>query len=829
MSFIAEIQANIDNFNSNLDKAQARMDAFANGIGKKIAEVGQSFQMIGGALSIAVTAPLVAAGTAAYNMAADFEDALGATDQIFKEASEATQAWANSLPTYYGIAKKEALEYSNMMGSMLVNIGNLTEKEASEQSAKLIELAGDLTAMYGGTTQDAVRALTGALKGNTTMLDNYGMAANDALVKAKAYSMGLVEQGKELDLASKQAATLALIYEQSAAAQGQAARESEGASGSMRALKTEISNLTTELGANLLPVITPIVTKIKEIAAGFRSLSPEAQKTIAVVAAVAAAIGPMLLALGSLMQLAPLVGTAFATMTGPIGIAVVAIGAAVALIIKYWDEIKTYFTNGAGSKVWSNISNGAQQLWAKIVAIFEKVKTFMLDVWGKIGSNVKSIVGNTFTTILSIIESVINHISGVIDVFSSLLSGDFSGAIKAVGRLFENVFNTIKNIGLNVFANISQAIAGFLKLVGADEMGASLENWANGLRPVKEQTEVLNANVEEGSKKLKTYEGKIKGVTDGINGNSEALNKNSKSQKDYREELDSTLAGLGYYDGILSNISNKYKNIQELAKKAGASTKELAFIIRSEFTERLMVSLDALSERLDRVVKASRGELTEKLKGKYSEGGEGLSIDMPVKAKVELDFSNLSKKAEPNSVVIDKFFKTGKDVAKAINAGFEEIISTSSIPEVLGGLANSIGQALGSGENVIKAIGSSLLSSIGTILVKLGEMAVAAGLGIKGVQLALKSLNPYIAIAAGAALIAIGSAFSAGASKLGNSMSSNAGSSSSSYTSSATSNQNMVPRGAYYNNDKQVVDLKIKGNNLVGSLNINQNRNNRLG
>src|SRR5690606_15727584 len=240
---------------------------------------------------------------------ADFEDALGATDQIFKEASDATKKWADELPTYFGIAKKEALEYSNMMGSMLVNIGNLTEQEASKQSAKLIELAGDLTAMYGGTTQDAVRALTGALKGNTTMLDNYGMAANDALVKAKAYSMGLAEQGKELDLAAKQAATLALIYEQSSAAQGQAAREAEGASGSMRALKTEIANLTAELGANLLPIITPIVNHIKVGAAVFRSLSPEAQKTITVVAAIAAAIGPLLLALGSLMQLAPLVGT----------------------------------------------------------------------------------------------------------------------------------------------------------------------------------------------------------------------------------------------------------------------------------------------------------------------------------------------------------------------------------------------------------------------------------------------------------------------------------------------------------------------------------------
>jgi len=793
MSLIAEIQANIDNFNSNLDKAQARMDAFANGIGKKIAEVGQSFQMIGGALSIAVTAPLVAAGTAAYNMAADFEDALGATDQIFKEASEATQAWANSLPTYYGIAKKEALEYSNMMGSMLVNIGNLTEKEASEQSAKLIELAGDLTAMYGGTTQDAVRALTGALKGNTTMLDNYGMAANDALVKAKAYSMGLVEQGKELDLASKQAATLALIYEQSAAAQGQAARESEGASGSMRALKTEISNLTTELGANLLPIITPIVTKIKEIAAGFRSMSPEAQKTIAVVAAVAAAIGPMLLALGSLMQLAPLVGTAFATMTGPIGIAVVAIGAAVALIIKYWDEIKAYLTNGAGSKVWSNISNGAQQLWAKIVAIFEKVKTFMLDVWGKIGSNVKSIVGNTFTTILSIIESVINHISGVIDVFSSLLSGDFSGAIKAVGRLFENVFNTIKNIGLNVFANISQAIAGFLKLVGADEMGASLENWANGLRPVKEQTEQIAVKVEEVASKVENHTRKVVE-------NTTALGGNTKAQKDFRGELNNTLASWGIYEAQVKVLNRTFKDLDKAAKAAGASQEEFQTIMSRQWAENALLNFDKLG---DDPFKESN--LTKNTAG----------ITVPINLNPVLNNGKYEK-------VISDLGSELETLAKSVQETLENSLN-NSIYNVI----SSVGESLVSGENFFKSLGASLLSGLGEILINLGKMAFGVGIGIESIKKALVTLQGPIAIAAGVAAIALGSAFKSGASKLGNSMGSG-GTSSSSYTSSATSNQNMVPRGAYYNNDKKIVQLELRNSKLVGAVSLENNRNTRI-
>lgn len=287
-------KANLEEFSSQLQNIQ-----------RELKKRGEKMQKIGKTLSTYVTLPLVAAGTAAYSMAADFEDALGATDQVFKKSAGSVQKWAESLPTYFGIAKKEALEYSNMMGSMLINIGNLTEEEAGKQSAKLIELAGDLTAMYGGTTADAVRALTGALKGNNTMLDNYGMAANDALVKARALQMGLMKQGETMSLSAKQAATLSLIYEQSAAAQGQAAREADGASGSMRAFKTSLTNLSTEFGQVLLPYVTKAINVISDYIKQISATDSVQKKWIVGIAAVAAAVGPVLVVFGTFMASVP--------------------------------------------------------------------------------------------------------------------------------------------------------------------------------------------------------------------------------------------------------------------------------------------------------------------------------------------------------------------------------------------------------------------------------------------------------------------------------------------------------------------------------------------
>jgi len=339
MSFTAKITADITKFEQNIDKAVDSTNRLEKTVSQKLTNMGDSFVNVGKKASI-LSAALVAAGGKAFMMAADLEDAIGATGQIFSDNADIVKGWAETLGTEYGIARKEALEYSNLMGTMLINIGKLTEEQAARQSAKLIELAGDLTAMYGGRTQDAVRALTGALKGNNTMLDNYGMAVNDALVKTRAFEMGLSDGTGELSLQARQAATLALIYEQTTAAQGQAAREADGASGSMRILRTEFQNLATELGEVLIPVITPFISQLGELTKQFRGLSPEMQSIIVGVAGVTAAVGPLLIVIGQVLKTLPLIKAAVVALTGPIGLVVAAITAATALIITHWDELK---------------------------------------------------------------------------------------------------------------------------------------------------------------------------------------------------------------------------------------------------------------------------------------------------------------------------------------------------------------------------------------------------------------------------------------------------------------------------------------------------------
>ncbi len=114
------------------------------------------------------------------------------------------------------------------------------------------------------------------------------------------------------------------------------------------ALTMALREVQAAIGPALLPLADTIknnvVPAIKSLADWFANLSPAGQKTVLVIAGIAAAIGPLLVVIGNLIAIAPALGTAITIATGPIGLIVVAIAAAVAagvLLYQNWDKLST--------------------------------------------------------------------------------------------------------------------------------------------------------------------------------------------------------------------------------------------------------------------------------------------------------------------------------------------------------------------------------------------------------------------------------------------------------------------------------------------------------
>jgi|GEM_PF-2311403 len=109
------------------------------------------------------------------------------------------------------------------------------------------------------------------------------------------------------------------------------------------------------------------------------------------------------------------------------------------------------------------------------------------------------------------------------------------------------------------------------------------------------------------------------------------------------------------------------------------------------------------------------------------------------------------------------------DIEKALrtfNENANDIIN-NGIVGTFESLGTSIGSALADGTNIFASVAQGLLGTLGGLMVQLGKVAIETGVGIGAIKAALKTLNPAVAIGAGVALIALGTAIQGKVSNLG--------------------------------------------------------------
>lgn len=225
------------------------------------------------------------------------------------------------------------------------------------------------------------------------------------------------------------------------------------------------------IGNMLIPYVTKAIDKIGQLVGWWNKLSPATQKTIVKFAAVAAAVGPVLMAFGKvssgigglIQNHAKLAGvikkltggaTGFkgfaAIMTGPVGIAIAAVAAGALLIYKNWDKIAPILQKIGDKFVsfWQTVQPQIQPF----LDICKKIASFMSDVFKATFDVVLAGLGEGLVSFFNSASDIIGNILGVFEGVITFLSGVFTGN-------WEKAWNGLKDIVGNAFG----ALTGLVK------------------------------------------------------------------------------------------------------------------------------------------------------------------------------------------------------------------------------------------------------------------------------------------------------------------------------------------------------------------------------
>jgi hypothetical protein len=289
-----ELKVNITGDSSGLSDALANADKQLTNFGKKASEIGKSMSMF-------VTAPLALAGGAAIKLASDFNESMNKVDVSFKNSAVEVQAFAKTALTSFGIAEGTALDMAALFGDMATGMGVGTA-EAAKLSTSLVGLAGDLASFKNIGIDQVQTALAGIFTGETESLKRLGIVMTEANVKAYAFTSGIKKQYDEMTQAEKVMLRYNYVLSVTANAHGDFARTGGGAANQMRMFGESLKQVGAQFGQVVLPYVTAAFKAMNSLMVSISQTSTTTKGIIMVLGGLAAAIGPVLIAVGFLSQ-----------------------------------------------------------------------------------------------------------------------------------------------------------------------------------------------------------------------------------------------------------------------------------------------------------------------------------------------------------------------------------------------------------------------------------------------------------------------------------------------------------------------------------------------
>lgn len=543
---------------------------------------------------------------------------------------------------------------------------------------------------------------------------------------------------------------------------------------------------------------------INGLASSFESLSPAVQKTVFVVAGLAAAAGPVLFVIGSIGAALPALTAGFAALgvtsvaaLGPIGIAAAAVAAAGLLVYQNWDRVAPIFDE-------------LGQVFSQVVDIFSRFASIVASDFARLGittadfGGAMKIVGQIITDMLilpfRVLVGGIESAVGAFRVFANFLQGDLQGAADGARQVLDG---------------IKLAFLGITKAVEPQGSGIS-DYFAN----LTSQALGVLGGIQKATGELDTFAKTATAVVVRLTAEQQTALAN------LRKELQLNIA----YEKVLGDTYDEVKNRASILE-GGVKKLTEAFGLGSPIVAKYLAQLRIAERQL------SDAEV------KPLDAG-AVSVDLPK--------NNLPATLKP---IDDSAYQASQQRILAAQRAFNEeyganVAMTVAINENIGSIIaegaanafNAIGIAIGNVLSGTATLGEGLqqafrgvLGAMGSFIVDFGKMLIQqATLTLAASQLATNPVTAPLAIGIGLAAIAVGTALSAIASK-GPALSKGGGGgaaprASSSYSAPRTSRAGtQAEKQAPVTNIHEVnILLTARGSDLAGVLQIQADRYGRV-
>ena len=699
---MAKLGSLVVNIGANTKDLNKKLGA----VQRKMKRVGSNFKKLGSSLSRSITLPLLGVAAMAVKSAADLET----LETSFVSLTGGVKQAADMMKNLNEFTAKTPFQIDAVATSARQLIASGTKLSEVNET---LQFLGDIAATSGRPINELAEIFAKVnAKGKVSLMDlnqlaMKGIPAFTGLAKATGKLPS--ELGAGGVTVQQFNDYLRSLSEEGGMANGAMERLSKTASGKFSTALDNLKLAGAALADSLLPIINDLLDYVVDLAQSFVDLSPATKKMILIVGGLAAALGPLLMIIPGIAAALPLLGSAFVAMTGPLGIVVVSV---TALITAFAAIVR------ANKDIPSSL---------------EKANAAVRDH----STEVRFLVGQYKDETKSLEDRK-----------------------RILGRLAE--------IDATHFGNLEAEKTTYKDLV------TNLDNYTSSLR--RNYLEKILA--EEGSEIMAELV-RAEGI---VSEKRVALQKAKDEERGediiyaYGVYLD---ASKEYEATVLTRLEAFEKKKQDLLNKYASKTDPLTPPeggsggggggLEDLPTEG---SLDALQRTVtlltDRLNDAKIGSdefmatqldlaaATLLLDDAIASMSPSLNLVSEDVTSLLNDLSNFEIAAEETAEsVADSVSGMAQNISDEINRAVASMVS---------GLAEMVGAAIGS-QKPIENVGAFIGGALAQMAINLGEYAIFHGLTIIAIKESLESLNGYLVVAAGIALVALGSTVKASLAK----------------------------------------------------------------